>query len=106
MTAVSTISRLIHHWASTQPDAIALLGVNRDPLTYGQLYRHLGQVAGALRGQGIAPGDPVAVVLPNGPDMAAAFGAIAAAALLCAVESRLSGTRVRVFICRIWGLKR
>jgi acyl-CoA synthetase (AMP-forming)/AMP-acid ligase II/acyl carrier protein len=80
MTAVSTIARLIHHWASTQPDAIALLGVNRDPLTYGQLYRHLGQVAGALRGQGIAPGDPVAVVLPNGPDMAAAFGAIAAAA--------------------------
>jgi acyl-CoA synthetase (AMP-forming)/AMP-acid ligase II/acyl carrier protein len=80
MTAVSTIARLIHHWASTQPDAIALLGVNRDPLTYGQLYRHLGQVAGALRGQGIAPSDPVAVVLPNGPDMAAAFGAIAAAA--------------------------
>jgi acyl-CoA synthetase (AMP-forming)/AMP-acid ligase II/acyl carrier protein len=80
MTAVSTIARLIHHWASTQPDAIALLGVNRDPLTYGQLYRHLGQVAGALRSQGIAPGDPVAVVLSNGPDMAAAFGAIAAAA--------------------------
>jgi acyl-CoA synthetase (AMP-forming)/AMP-acid ligase II/acyl carrier protein len=80
MTAVSTIARLIHHWASTQPDAIALLGVNRDPLTYGQLYRHLGQVAGALRSQGIAPSDPVAVVLSNGPDMAAAFGAIAAAA--------------------------
>jgi acyl-CoA synthetase (AMP-forming)/AMP-acid ligase II len=38
-----------------------------------------GSVAATLAAQGIGPGDRVAIVLPNGPDMAAAFLTIAAA---------------------------
>jgi len=46
------------------------------PLTYGLLNQHLDQVGRTLRAMRIGRRDRVAVVLPNGPEMAVAFLAI------------------------------
>lgn len=55
----------------------ALLEVSGRGLTWGELRGHLGGVAAALAARGVRPGDPVAVIMPNGPDLAAAFLACA-----------------------------
>ena len=63
----------------------ALGAVDRPALTYGGLCRLARDLRTDLRSAGLGPGDRVAVVLPNGPEMAAVFlglaGAVAAAPL-------------------------
>lgn len=66
---------------AAQPEsATALRAPERRPLSYGQLRQVVEQTLDALNGWGIGRGDRVAMVLPNGPDMAAAFIAVASAA--------------------------
>ena len=57
---------------------IAIAAPEREPLTYGGLRDQVGRTGDALAQAGIGPGDRVAIVLPNGPEMAAAFLATAA----------------------------
>jgi acyl-coenzyme A synthetase/AMP-(fatty) acid ligase len=52
----------------------------RPPLTYAGLRRLIKKTVVALNRFGIGRGDRVAIVLPNGPEMAAAFLAVAAGA--------------------------
>ena len=73
-----TVSALI---ARHPHDALALGAPGRGWLTYGGLRALSADVAGVLRGFGIGPGDRVAIVLPNGPEMAAAFFTVAQAAV-------------------------
>ncbi len=61
-------------------DAKALGAPGRDWLSYGGLRDLSAEVSASLRGFGIGPSDRVAIVLPNGPEMAAAFVTIAQAA--------------------------
>lgn len=61
-------------------DAPALLAPGRPPLTHGGLRAHAARVAAALAGFGIGRDARVAIVLPNGPEMASAFATIAGAA--------------------------
>ena len=60
--------------------SLALGAPGRQWLTYGGLRDLSANVSAALRGFGIGPKDRVAIVLPNGPEMAAAFATIAQAA--------------------------
>jgi oxalate---CoA ligase len=64
-----------------QDDAVAIAAVGRPPLSYGGLCRQVERTIGALNRFGIGRGDPVAIVLPNGPELATAFVATAAAAV-------------------------
>ena len=66
--------------AERAPEAIALLAPGRPALTYGRLLRLTKDVIGLLNQLGIGRNDRVAVVLPNGPEMAAAFLAISSGA--------------------------
>ena len=59
---------------------IALSAPDRPDLTYDGLRRHIQATVAALNRRGIGRGDRVAIVLPNGPEMASAFVAIAAGA--------------------------
>ena len=59
-------------------DAIAIAAPERAPLTYGALRDQVGRTGDALGRAGIGPGERVAIVLPNGPEMATAFLATAA----------------------------
>jgi oxalate---CoA ligase len=61
------------------PDgSLALAAPERPPLGFGGLRRLIGETVGTLNGLGIGRGGRVAIVLPNGPEMAAAFLAIGA----------------------------
>jgi acyl-CoA synthetase (AMP-forming)/AMP-acid ligase II len=64
-----------------QPAAApAILSPERAPLSYGDLAALAGDTVAALNARGIGCRDRVAIVLPNGPDMASAFLAIGAGA--------------------------
>jgi acyl-CoA synthetase (AMP-forming)/AMP-acid ligase II/acetyltransferase-like isoleucine patch superfamily enzyme len=75
-----TLYELVSAHAATTPEAVAIQALNRKPLTYACLLGQLEVVRTSLRQWGIRRNDRVAVVLPNGPEMATAFVAVAAAA--------------------------
>jgi acyl-CoA synthetase (AMP-forming)/AMP-acid ligase II len=66
--------------AAGAPDARAIGAPGRPWLAYDGLRSLATETIGALNGIGIGQGDRVAIVLPNGPEMAAAFVSIACAA--------------------------
>ena len=76
MSQSETIRRLLDAGGD---DAAALIAPDRDPLSFAALRAQADATVAALNGCGIGRGDTVAIVLPNGPDMASAFVAIACA---------------------------
>jgi acyl-CoA synthetase (AMP-forming)/AMP-acid ligase II/acyl carrier protein len=71
---------VLEHQAKRIPDAPAIFAVGRAPLTYGRLYQHVDHMGRMLRALGIGRRDRVAVVLPNGPEMAVAVLTVVAIA--------------------------
>ena len=63
--------------AAAAADAVALAAPGRPPLTHGALRRLIAETLAWFAGQGIGRGDRVAIVLPNGPEMASCFLACA-----------------------------
>jgi len=61
-------------------DSLALLAPDRPPLTYAGLRDQVEQTITAINLHGIGHNDRVAIVLPNGPELASAFIGIAAGA--------------------------
>ncbi len=61
-------------------DAVALCGPGVPDLTYGALRSQIAETVATLRNIGIGANDRIAIVLPNGLEMAAAFLAVASAA--------------------------
>jgi non-ribosomal peptide synthetase component F len=72
------IPSLLVDYAQRTPDALAILAPGRAPLTYGRLQQHMDDVLQMLHGLGLGRHDRIALVLPNGPEMAVAFLAVAA----------------------------
>lgn len=63
------------------PDTARAIGApGRDWMTYGDLKALAKDVRSALRGAGVGAKDRVAIVLPNGPEMATAFVTVAQSA--------------------------
>jgi acyl-CoA synthetase (AMP-forming)/AMP-acid ligase II len=73
--SAETITQLL---AAGRAEAAAIAAPGRPPLDYAGLRRHAGAVVARLNGLGLGRNDRVAIVLPNGPEMAAAFVGIAA----------------------------
>lgn len=71
---------IIERLAAGAEDAPAILAPERTALSHGALRRQMRTAADRLHELGIGRGDRVAIVLPNGPEMAAAFLSVAAAA--------------------------
>ncbi len=61
-------------------NAVALSAPGRSPLTFAGLGTQISATVAALNGLGIGRGDRVAIVIPNGPEMASSFISIACAA--------------------------
>ena len=74
------VYRLLASQARISPNRPALSGPGRAPLTYARLLTHMEEVAASLNRSGVGRHDRVAIVLPNGPEMAAAFLSVAACA--------------------------
>lgn len=76
-TRASSLTELIAAGAQDAP-ALSAPGVN--PLTYGNLRALVAKTRTDLNAHGIGRNDRVGLVLPNGPEMASAFIAVAASA--------------------------
>jgi acyl-CoA synthetase (AMP-forming)/AMP-acid ligase II len=74
---IETIGELL---AIGESRAIALVAPGRDPMTFGELRATIHRLAGQLRALGVDREDRVVIVLPNGPDMAITFLAVASCA--------------------------
>lgn len=81
-----TIHKLLQYHAEHFPAATAILAPGRAALDYRALNQHIVSIAGQLNSIGIGRGDRVAIVLPNGPEMATAFLGVAS----CAVSAPLN----------------
>jgi len=90
----SCLPLLLEHQAKRIPDAPAILAPGREPLTYSVLGRHLHETEQALRAMGIGRHDRVAVVLPNGPELAVAILAVAATASCAPVNPAYAAEEV------------
>ena len=77
---MSDARSIIARIAAGADDAPAIAAPERRSLTHGGLRRLIAEAAGQLNALGIGRGDRVAIVLPNGPEMATAFLAVAATA--------------------------
>ena len=103
----SRFHELIRGQAGRGPDAIALTAPDRTPLTYAALWAHAMRVAGGLRNIGLNPLDRVALVFPDGAEMATAFLGVAAAATAAPlnavlrrpeIEAALADLRVKMLL--------
>jgi long-chain acyl-CoA synthetase len=61
---IASIPELLHRHAGVRGDKVAFADVRR-ALTYSELMRTTGNLAGALTGVGVSPGHAVAILLPN-----------------------------------------
>jgi acyl-CoA synthetase (AMP-forming)/AMP-acid ligase II len=77
---MSSPETLVDLLARPDASATALAAPGRRPLSYGALRSQVQKTIATLNGAGIGRNDPVAIVLPNGPEMAGAFLGIAAGA--------------------------
>ena len=70
----------LKEYAERTPNAVAIEAPGRKPLSYAQLWKQMCYVVRKLNQFGVGRNDRVAIVLPNGPEMAVAFLSVAAAA--------------------------
>lgn len=77
---VLTIGQLLCEQAEQNPHSIAIAAPNRLSLTYSRLYTHIQDTVKTLNSMGLGRGERIAIVLPNGPEMAVAFLAVSACA--------------------------
>lgn len=71
-SAESNLASHLVRTATSSPDRPALK-INGQDVSYGQLHAMAARLAGALRANGIEPGDRVALILPNVPAFPVAF---------------------------------
>src|SRR3954452_20140164 len=84
--------------ADVHPDKVAVV-YGPDRWTYREFAERVQQAATALRSAGVGPGDRVAYLLPNVPEMLVAqFAVPLAGAVLVAVNTRLSAEEVRYIL--------
>jgi acyl-CoA synthetase (AMP-forming)/AMP-acid ligase II/acyl carrier protein len=76
-----TIYQLLRGWAKDTPEAIALIAPAHEPITYSQLLEQVDSTIKSLREIGIGRNDRIAIVLPNGIEMAALLLGVSCAAI-------------------------
>jgi acyl-CoA synthetase (AMP-forming)/AMP-acid ligase II/acyl carrier protein len=79
--AIDTIGSLLRNAAQRSPESTALSAPNRPSLSYVRLWHQVEGVVAWLNAHGIGRGDRVAIVLPNGPELASAFLGVSAGAV-------------------------
>ena len=77
MATPATLRQLL---ADGRDDAVALSAPSTPDLTFGALRAQIAEAGSVLRNAGINRADRVAIVLPNGPEMAVGFLAVASIA--------------------------
>ena len=92
------LAELVAIWGHRTSLAPALLAPGRPILTYGGLLSQMWQIDAALAAAGIGHGDRVAIVLPNGPEMAVATVATAAYAACAPLNPAYGEEQLRLYL--------
>ena len=86
ISQIATVRHLLDAVAASQLEKMALTAPQRRPMSYGKLVEQVDCTCRTLKALGVAQADKVAIVLPNGPEMAAAFLGVSS----CAVAAPLN----------------
>jgi len=81
-TSNNTVPALLARQATEYPNRPALEAPGRKALTYQELWKHVTDIGNKLKSAGASPSDRIALLLPNGPEMAVGF--LAASCVACA----------------------
>ncbi|MEQ8248810.1 MAG: acyl--CoA ligase [Alphaproteobacteria bacterium] len=93
------MTALLHDALAAHPNETDALGApDRPTMTYGQLRALVATTGATLNALGIGRNDRVAIVLPNGPEMAAAFVAIAGAATTAPLNPAYRADEFRFYL--------
>jgi acyl-CoA synthetase (AMP-forming)/AMP-acid ligase II len=90
-----TIHELLEYGADEDP---ALGAPGRAPLSYRELRAHVARTRERLNALGVARNDAVAIVLPNGPEMASAYLAIGASATTAPLNPAYRADEFRFYL--------
>ena len=90
LSPVSFLKRAAHVWGKR---VAVIHGEHR--ITYAQMLDRSRRLASAIRRAGVQPGETVAVLLPNIPEMLEAhYGVPMAHAVLCPINTRLDAATI------------
>lgn len=95
MSAISNLGELLQRGTGTAP---ALRAPGRAALSHEALRQLAASTVGTLNAKGIGRGDRVAIVLPNGPEMAAAFLCVAAGASTAPLNPSYKGDEFTFYL--------
>jgi len=85
------LADVVHSWADTQADRVALLS-DRETLTYGALSKRINQYARWALANGIGKGDTVALLMSNQPEYLAIWlGITRAGGIVALLNTQLAG---------------
>ncbi len=90
--------QLLKSQAEKYPAAPAILGSDRSPLTYHRLLSETEKTVRALRSYDLGRNDRVAIVLPNGPEMAVSFVAVACAVACAPLNPAYTAEEFRFYL--------
>jgi len=96
-----SVYQLVAFQAGRDPGAVAIASPGRSPLTYGRLLTQIEDVGKTLASLGISRNSRVAVVLPNGPEMAVVFLAISAAATCAPLNPALTESEFGLYLSNL-----
>jgi oxalate---CoA ligase len=80
------------------PDQKSIFGLERQALTYAQLHHFIQVTISSLNSFGIGRNERVAIVLPNGPEMATAFLSVAAGATAAPLNPAYRAPELEYFL--------
>jgi len=92
------IHGIIKHYADIHPTRCAIAAPGRPALTYRNLYTKVMETGLILRAHSIGTGDRIAVVLPNGPEMAVMFLACANVAVCAPLNPEYQGRELEFYL--------
>jgi acyl-CoA synthetase (AMP-forming)/AMP-acid ligase II len=89
---------LLEKQARAYAESVALYAPGQKALSYHMLWQQAQYAAHVLRLEGITPDSRVAVILPNGPDLATAFLAVAACAVCAPLNPAYTAAELRFYL--------
>ncbi len=101
VTRYVSLAHLLREQAERIPEAPALTAPGRIALTYGRLSRHMEETQHRLRTLGVGRHDRVALVLPNGVEIATAFLAVTASATCAPLNPAYSASEFDAYLAAL-----
>ena len=96
-----TIHELLRARAEHAPEAVAIRAPARSALTYGGLIGQVNGVVDFLKVRGFHRSDRIAIVLPNGPEMAVAFIGVSASAVCAPLNPAYSRSEFEFYLSEL-----